>query len=238
MTNKERLDAAYKLLDQNSTTIERFNSVRGLIKGINPTFDKHLEEASKALATLAKLQEGEVIELTTENLPENTEEQKKRKKFLLLFIKYWKQLKSEIKRVKMEIEKMEDGPPAGESKVEGGSRIAAAAKGPFGIVTIIAVVAVLFFANKQSEKPKQNNLAIPTISTILPSKTTIKALEFQGKRIPLSELALRSGPDCDAPHYHALNHVSVKTIDGETIQDPGACAFGREKEVKVIEVSQ
>lgn len=237
MTTRERAEAAYKLLQEDATTFDKFQQILTLAKGINPKIDQLLESASKEISRIKKIQQGEVIELSAEALPENTEEEKKRKKFILLFIKYWKQLQSEINRVRLEMgsEKMDTG----SGKVESIGRIAAFAKGPFGVITIVAVVAIVLFTNRQQGKPKQNHLTISTIPTIQSVK--VKAIEFQGKKIALSELTTGVGPECKTgavqeEHYHAKDHTAAMALDGSRVTDPGRCGFGKVKEVKILEV--
>ena len=139
LDTRKRLLAAEKLLQEDSTTIAKFNSIRKLIKGLDPKLDKTLTSASKALSQIEQIRQKKVIKLVAAALPAKTKQQKKRKKALLLFLKYWKQLKSEVKRVKGLMEK----PPSPESNqsvhhATTATKIAAFAKGPLGVVTIAA----------------------------------------------------------------------------------------------------
>ena len=84
-------------------------------------------------------------------------------------------------------------------------------------------------------KPSQPKTSLVVNSPEVPKISGIKYIEYMSKKIPLDEIIIRNGPDCNAPHYHAKNGVSVKSTDGETIQDPDACAFGKVSETKVIE---
>lgn len=139
---KKRLLAAQALLSEETTTREKFSSIRTLLQGINPKIDKTLDACENELSKLEKLQGFKVIEVTLENLPELTEEQKKRKKILLFFINTWNQLKNEVKRVQKEL----DASHEGKSDMQKKSHLAKVfnfAKGPFGIITIIAVGIVL-----------------------------------------------------------------------------------------------
>ena len=56
------------------------------------------------------------------------------------FIRNWKSLQNEMDRVKKEFEKGSQGT---EQKIQSGGRIVAFAKGPFGLITISAVVLVI-----------------------------------------------------------------------------------------------
>jgi hypothetical protein len=223
--SKEKILAAYKLLDEDSTTKEKFESVKELLKGINPKVDQTLIKVSKAWDDLEKIEQGEVIELSAEHLPEDTEEQKKRKKRVLLLIRSWNDLKNEVERVKTELE---NSKPDGK---ESFSKITSFAKGPFGIVTILAIVIVvgvsIFVGSKDQPNPE----------TPVSQKSKIKVIEFNGKKIPLSQLTEGIGPECDKnSHYHAKDHSSAQSLDGTKVQDPGGCGFGKVKEVKVLEV--
>lgn len=232
---QQPMQAAHKLLLEETTTRQKFESIRTLIKGINPTVDKTLTQTSQALADYEKLHKGEVIELTAEKLPENTEEQKKRKKALLFLLKSWKQLLSEVERVQSEFEK---------EKQEGGkpqdtwSRIVAGAKGPFGIITLGAILIIGFLAFTNDKAP---NTAVAPVNTEIPSKHKKLGIEYNSKIIPLSELQARTGPDCtvsgeQVSHYHAKNEVSATATDGTVIPDPGSCAYGKVSEVTVVEI--
>ena len=259
--SRKKFDSAARILDGQSTTFEKFESIRTLTGGFNPKVDRALESCSKALSTLKKLQEGEIIELTAENLPENTEDEKKRKRALLWFIRSQKQLQGEVERVKAEFEhsghEPEDKSIA--KQVDNFGKIFTFAKGPFGIITLLALViagALVFWGrSRQTGAP----MVIPTPATVstpvgvsspspiltmspTPSgKAKVKVITFIDKKIPLSELEVRTGPDCtdsprEAPHYHAKNNVSVVALDGSVIHDPGACAFGKVSEVMIEEI--
>lgn len=132
---KKRLNAAYGLLSESTTTLEKVRSLKALISGINPELDKKWAELDRYVSTIEHMESGEVIDLAIDSLPEVTEEQKKRKKVLVLFFKYWNDLKSEVQRVQNEFESQKQSG-------QGGSvwaRIFSASKGPLAIVTIIAV---------------------------------------------------------------------------------------------------
>ena len=77
---QKRFEEAFKLLTQPTTNREKFESIRKLIRGYNPKVDDALTKVSNALSDVEKLTQGEFIQLTVENLPENTEEEKKKKK--------------------------------------------------------------------------------------------------------------------------------------------------------------
>lgn len=168
--------------------------------------------------------------LSAEHLPEDSEKQKKRKKALLFFIANVKDLQSEIKRIDAEFSQTSG---VSESVWWHAGRIIKFAKGPFGLVTMLAVVIVgvfLFMQKSSIGKPvavKQNL-----------SAKQVQIITYQGKQIPLSQLFIGHGPDCDSPHYHAIGEATVTSLDGSTLQDPGGCGFGRVKDVQVITVSE
>lgn len=139
---RRRLQAAQVLLIEPSTTREKFTSIRTLIEGINPSLDSVLARCDAELSTVSKIYEGEVIHLAAENLPENTEEEKKRKRYLLLFIKGWKDLKGEVARVEQQLG-AEGGAQTGTDKASAWGKILHLATGPFGIITALAVVGVI-----------------------------------------------------------------------------------------------
>ncbi|OGK23638.1 hypothetical protein A3A46_02925 [Candidatus Roizmanbacteria bacterium RIFCSPLOWO2_01_FULL_37_13] len=242
LDTKKRIFAAHKLLTEKTTSKQKLESVKALIKGINPRIDTFLENSSKALTDLEKFQKGDVIELGAEHLPENTEEEKKRKKALLWFIRNWKSLHSEIDRVKKEFEQGSQGT---EQKIQSGGRIAAFAKGPFGLMTALAIVIVISLSVIGGKKTalNQSELDSGLPSTDLRSGTgaKTKVIVVDGKQIPLIELTTGQGSECldgssEAPHYHAKDHIAAKALDGSSVTDPGGCGFGKVKEVNIIEV--
>src|SRR3972149_5616128 len=115
---REKIAAAQEILNQDSTTVEKVQSLAVLLKGINPKINKLCDSLSKTLSTLQKLQKGEVIELTAENLPEETKEQKKRKKAILFLIRSLKELRSEVNRVKQELEKTQGKQKPGQNQAK------------------------------------------------------------------------------------------------------------------------
>ena len=241
LDTKKRIFAAHKLLTEKTTSKQKLESVKALIKGINPRIDKLLDGSSKAFSDLEKFQKGEIIELTAEHLPENTEEDKKRKEALLWFIRNWKSLNSEVERVKKEFEQFKQG---SEQQVASTGKIIAFAKGPFGLMTVLAVVIVIslsVFSGKKSEKNTVPTNPLQTTTEITSSKEKIKVIVVNDKQIPLTELTTGQGPECldgsnEAPHYHAKDHAAAKALAGTSVSDPGGCGFGKVKEVNIIEV--
>ena len=219
---KEKMEAAYGLLGQNVISVDAFEKVRALLKGYNPALDRKLEFCSKAFNEVQKIHAGDIAVLTAETLPEQSEEQKKRKKALLFFIETIKDLQSEIKRVENEIS-------AKDNKAWHWGRIIKFAKGPFGLITLAALVIVAgMFVLHQS--------TTQTAAHIRP-KTSLQVIIYQDKKLPLSQLYVGHGSDCDSPHYHATNG-KVTALDGSIVLDPEGCGFGRTKDVQVVAIDQ
>ena len=139
---QKRINAARDLLFDSSITSAKLASVRTLIAGVHPSLDNALAQCEKDLSTFEKMCQGDVVLVGAENLPEYTKEEKNRKKYLLLFIKSWRQLKSEVERVQKEL----DAGGEGNSTSSEGSRWARVfrvAKGTLGLTTLAAVGIVL-----------------------------------------------------------------------------------------------
>ncbi len=224
----EKINAAYLLLQTDRITIDAFEHVRTVLKGIHPDIDRKLDVCSKLLGKLKKVQSGDVITLSVEALPEDLDEEKKRKKALLLFINSIKNLKSEIKRVEAEFTHATGNDTSQQNQIKSSTRILARAKGPLGIITLAAVLVIGF--SLITHNKTQNN------STPARSLTKIQVILFGDKQIPLSELHIGQPhvPNCDSTHYHAITgHVTA--LDGTVLQDPGNCGFGKVKDVQIIE---
>src|SRR3989338_694 len=138
----KRILASQALLLEETTSKEKFQHVRALLTGINPQLDSALERCAEGISTLDKLVKGDVLSLSAENLPENTEEEKKRKKAILFFVGSWNKLKSEVARVEKELASAEKSGTPGE-KANAWRKIFNFAKGPLGLITIAAVGIVL-----------------------------------------------------------------------------------------------
>ena len=135
---KKRLLAAQTLLLEPATSFEKFASVKMLLTGVHPRLDEFLARAAEELAPIEKILGGDYVLLTIENLPEATEEHKKKKKAILFFWKTWNTLKSEVSRVQAEMHAAQNAPDQ-VTKSSHWGRIFNFAKGPFGILTVAAV---------------------------------------------------------------------------------------------------
>ncbi len=222
----KRVQAAMDLLQKREVNRETVESLRTLLSGINPAVDKKLAAVSKACTQVDQLQKGETISLVAEALPDQTPEQKKRKKALLLLLKFWKDLKGEVSRVEAEFEKQDT---QSQSAARTGGNILAVAKGPLGIITAIAVVIVVSGVVKNQEKTPEVTQSAPN---------TMRVLIIQGKQVSFDQVKATVGTECgQASHYHAKNNGVVTAIDGTTIPDPGGCGYGKEADLTVVEVS-
>ncbi|MBI3559499.1 hypothetical protein HY087_00005, partial [Candidatus Gottesmanbacteria bacterium] len=178
-TIKKRVLAAADLLSSPTLSKQKVDDLATLLSGINPKLDYALGEIKRTWGHLDKLQAGEVVELTLEALPTYTEKDKKRKKYLLLLLSLWKDLKAEVKRVEAQaVSAAATSSAAGKA----GSlwNVIAGAKGPLGLVTILAVGWVALQATAVTITIKNNgcdpinpvvNLPFPIAGISLPKET-------------------------------------------------------------------
>lgn len=138
----KKILAVKALLLEPSSTFSKAKSVSTLLRGIHKDTDAALDRFEAELATFEKIHNGEFVILGAEHLPENTEEEKKRKRALLLFLSTWNRLKSEVVRVEAELAASNEASNTA-GKVTGWGRIFKGAKGPLGIITVAAVGIVI-----------------------------------------------------------------------------------------------
>ncbi len=225
----KRLRAADELLSEKTTSLQKFESVRKMVKGINKDLDEKLEKTSRALKDFDKVKKDKWIELGAEKLPENTKEQKKKKKALLLLIRRWKSLRSEVKRVSKEFEAMRES----ELKVEKANnvrKLVTQAKGPLGLITLVAVGLVV--VNVLTGKDGKEIEPIVVGGEV----ETIEVIRVGDKLVPLSEVTEAKGAECEGEeHYHGVYHEGVRALDGTLIEDPDpyGCGFGLVDSVEV-----
>lgn len=143
LSNRKKIDAAIIILQNPRIDKASFDAVRTLIQGINPRIDSVLFECSRHLTTLIKLQKGELVILAGENLPDDTPERKKRKKTLLVFLGFWKELKGEVVRVQKEMDNNKSQGNTTTSKLTTLGNILSVLKGPLGIITVAAIGVVI-----------------------------------------------------------------------------------------------
>jgi len=148
----EKLEVAYLLLVENSVSDGKVEKIKTLLKGLDPSLDGVLEKFSKAYSFLGKLERGEVLLLSAENLPERNDKEKKRKKLIVGFFTQWKSLKGEVSRLR-EIYRTEESDSEAQSareevttkQISSIGKILGFAKGPLGLITLAAVAVVGLF---------------------------------------------------------------------------------------------
>ena len=136
---RTQLEAAYTLMSGDTTTGEKLDKIKILLTGINPQFDQKLELLFKNYHHLSSAVQGDIIHLSTQGLPETTEADRKRKKALVVFVTSWKSLKSEVVKVQGYYDQSLENSSAAVASV---AKTGLFAKGPFGLITVAAVVIV------------------------------------------------------------------------------------------------
>jgi|GEM_PF-1865302 len=188
---KKRLLAAQTLLLEPSTSVEKFSSIKKLIKGINPSLDHLLEHTERELVTLERMLKLDVIPLALEKLPQNTPEEKRRKRAIVFFFEHWNQLKGEVSRVQAEINAAQSSP---DTVHKGGhlARILNFAKGPFASVTVIAVVLVGAgtWTSKSSVQINIKNVGCPTMIPSSSMPNFIPGISFPTEPIKTGSTAI------------------------------------------------
>jgi hypothetical protein len=131
---KVKIHAAQDLLNESTTTLEKVQSLLVLLKGTNKKLDALLTQCQTACAAVELASAGALVELSAQGMPEETDEQKKRKKVLLLFIKSWEDLKTEVARVQAELD-------LGHSVQDSSfwKNTLSHAKGPVAVITLVAI---------------------------------------------------------------------------------------------------
>jgi hypothetical protein len=233
-----RFKAAEKILSSESTGVEQFRGLKKLVAGFNPKLDKQLKKVEELIATVEKIHRKKVVELTVKHLPQDTPEQKKRRKALLLLLKRWKRLRTEVARVKKELQRESKTSQDNLSQVtEKGVRIGAKAKGLFGLLTVVAVVIAVGLNIAETKKREQTDS-----SKLNQGQEMIEVIRYRDWQIPVTELHDGIGREClldgqPQHHFHPSNQVSVITIEGEELSDPdpGGCGFGMVESFKVYQ---
>lgn len=165
---QQKAKAALQLLLDDTTTFTKFENIKTLLLGINPKIDKLLMSCSNVIKELKNIQEGDVVELSSRNLPEHTPEQKERKRLLLLLLSFWKDLRMEVEKVKeLYQSKNEDGKITSSEHLSVLGKLAAFSKGPFGITTFIALVIAggVMFVNSKIVSITIENRGCPPLTT-------------------------------------------------------------------------
>jgi hypothetical protein len=140
---EKKLKAAGRLLMMDEISWKTYEDVRALAKGHNEKIDAALAKVSDAVKTLKSVHKGDTIALSEKaanKIPETSEKKQKRKKALLFFITSWKKLRGEVKRAikTLETDTSVSSEQSASSVTQAGS-LMAKAKGPLGLITLIAV---------------------------------------------------------------------------------------------------
>lgn len=170
---RKRLLSARDLLNDDATTRAKLVALTTLLMGVHPKTDALLAECNKALTLVGKIEDGDVIHLSAEALPEGTEEEKRRKRALLLFLTNWKDLQSEVARIETELSGVH---PDASSQASTWSRIFAFSKGPLALVAVLAVALGALSATSVSLTIKNDGCS--TIRTQNPLPVSIRGLSL------------------------------------------------------------
>lgn len=143
---EKKLKAAIRLMTADDVSHGTFEDIRTLVSGIDHRLDDALTNTSEAMKSLKELHKKDVISLserTAKELPEHTDEQKKRKKALLFFLTNWKKLYGEIKRAVAAIESQKENSqsddPPNNAAPSALAKLWATSKGPLGLITVLGV---------------------------------------------------------------------------------------------------
>ncbi len=162
---RKRLVAARDLLNDSTTTRAKLVALTTLLTGVHPKTDALLMECNKALSIVGQIEDGDVIRLSAESFPERTEEEKKRKRALLLFIKNWKDLQSEVGRIQAELDGAQADPS---SQVSMWGKIFAFSKGPLIVIGVVAAALTTLSATSVPITIKNNGCSTINTSGSLP----------------------------------------------------------------------
>lgn len=212
--SKRRLDAAYALISAPSTSKAKIEALIKLLKGINPVLDQKLGQVVKELTHLEKIQQGEVIELIADGLPENTEEDKRRKKALLWFLKFWGQLKNEVKRVQAEFAG-QTGETTLKKSASSWSKIFYAAKGPLGLITVLAIG--LVYLQSKSVSITIQNQGCRSVNPVVSVPVRLPGLSFPDKPITDGASATVVMPPLNLTVIEETGALKLRTL-GFTLQ--------------------
>ena len=208
---KKKLLAAQKLLGQ-TDSLEKLMAVMMLLKGVHPRLDEMLHVTEARASELEKVLGGDFLGLVLEKMPETTEEEKRRKKLLAGFWRTWNDLKSEVARVQTEMDATQQNTDT-TSKIWDFSRFISAAKGAFGIVTVVAVLAALGLQATSAEVVIVNQ----GCGTMIPSSSM---------RIPLPGLTFPTQPIESGGNGVARVPALTYTVDGTQTGSITAKALG------------
>ncbi len=211
---RSQLEAAYILLEGDSTSLEKFEKIKSLISGINPDLDKKLAAATSSLNHLKALWNTDVIHFASHSLPATTPKEKKRKKALLLFIASWKSLKSEFMRIQGYYETSTVNPASTTAVVV---KTGLFAKGPFGLITLaaIAVVGVGLLLRQATTTVTIENSGCPPL--------TVPELPYKipGLLLPASPITAGTSAAAKLPALSVAVRASSSTISATILGQTG-----------------
>jgi hypothetical protein len=185
----KRLAAVQEILASERVDKATFESLRKLLQGIDPKLDAVLGAAGKAFKHADQLLKGDVLELMLGNILDVTPEDKKRKKAILFFLKFWNDLKSEVARVEKEMNN------ARTNHTNPIGSIVSLAKGPLGIITLIAAAVVALKVTEVSVRIQNvgcrpitpvTNMSVSIPGLMLPNETIAPGGEGVAKIPPLT----------------------------------------------------
>lgn len=215
--HRTQLEAAYVLLEGDTTTLEKFEKIKSLLMGINPGLDKKLDAAASALNHVKAAVSADVIHLTGHALPELTPADKKRKKALLLFITSWRSLKNEVKKVQGYYGGAEDDSTT-QVTAASVAKTGLFAKGPFGLITLsaVAVVGVGLFLRQATTTVTIENVGCPPL--------TVPELPFKIPGLHLPESPITPGAPASAklPALSVDVRASSSTISATILGQTGS----------------
>lgn len=197
---KEKILAAQALLLESSSSFDKFHAVAKLLSGVHPSLDEALVRAQKDMQSVEQILGKDFFSFAAENLPEVTEEQKKSKKAVLFFWKTWNTLRSEVSRVQAEIEASAKTNDTGD-KVSHWGRILNFAKGPFGVLTLVAII--LGSAS-----------SVSSVQVVIHNEGCGTMQSTAGSPVPIPGISIPSGPIPSGGSVIAALPGMPLTIDG------------------------
>jgi hypothetical protein len=140
----KRLVGLEELLADKTSSQQKLKALSKLIKGFNPQLDEKLKKLIELENKIQDLKKGKLEAIVISQLPVKTEKERKYKKLLLLFFTRKKSLHSEIIRVRKDLTKeYPDLQSQAGTKLVKAARIGRLAKGPLGLITVVATGLVL-----------------------------------------------------------------------------------------------
>jgi len=234
----DRIRSGYQLLEAKNFSYTSFQDTRKLIAGLNPAIDQKLSAVSKVWQEVRKYKKDNLSQTMLKSLPEDTKEDKKRKKLLLLLFKNYRSLKSEVNRVQKELNKAQYSADSRQT-MQSTSKLISTAKGPWGIITLTAAIIVggiTIFSTNKSPTIKEP----PVTQAVTASPLGVQVIQYEAHQIPLDELRIGLGGECltngqPAEHYHPVNPEGATSLSGEIVADPNptGCGFGKDSEIEV-----